>query len=382
MRRFAFLVLLSCLLIPLTFLHRGNVPEAKASPIMHQGDLILTGNNVTIMQGQFDINGTIIVEDNATLVLRNAVLNFTQVRDNQFNMTFRNPTNGNPRLLAENATLTADPYSFDIGFYGNSSCKADNLEVWPTVGGYGWYMYDSSIVSISNSKVYSVTAREDSIFEAFNCTMRYMTPTQQVSANISLSDIEALRCHDSSAVNVSNSEIWWQFQARHTAVVTASNSIINEFETYESSVVRLVNSTCTSYSISNESKVYISWYLDVHVTDSIGQDVPAANVTATYQNGTLAESELTDADGLARLPLTEKMMNVTGDYAFGSYTVNATCLSYSSDIGLTIIGNQEITLTLEGFVIPEFPIFLTLLLFMMATLLIFTVYRRKVRFRI
>ncbi|MCW3980105.1 MAG: carboxypeptidase-like regulatory domain-containing protein [Candidatus Bathyarchaeota archaeon] len=381
MKRFAIIVLLSCLLIPLTFLHSGNVPEAKASPIMHQGDLILTGNNVTVMEGQFDINGSIIVEDNATLVVRNVILNFTQARNNQFNMTFRNPANGNPRLLGENMTLLT-AYRFDINFYGNSSCKADKLEVWPTVGGYGWYMYDSSIVSISDSKVYSVTAREDSIFEAFNCTMRYMTPTQQVSANISLSDIEALRCHDSSAVNVSNSEIWWQFQARHTAVVTASNSIINEFETYESSVVRLVNSTCTSYSISNESKAYISWYLDVHVTDSIGQDVPAANVTATYQNGTLAESELTDAAGLARLPLTEKMMNVTGDYAFGSYTVNATCLSYSSDIGLTIIGNQAITLKLEGFVIPEFPNFLTLLLFMMTTSLIFTVYRRKVPFRI
>lgn len=375
MRRFVLVVLVSCLLFALTFMYKGNIPKAKASSDIHQGDLILMGNNVTVIEGQFDINGSIIVEENATLVLRNAIVNFTQARDYQFNMTFQNPTNGNPRLLAENTTLTT-AYRFDINFYCNSSCKADKLEVWPSTGIYRWSMYDSSFVSISNSKVYSITARQDSIFEASNCTMRYVTATQQISANILLSDIEALRCHDSSAVNVSNSEIDWQLQARTSAVATASNCGINELDTHESSVVRLVNSTYTSCSIYNSSKVYICWYLDVHVVDSIAQDVPAANVTAIYPNDTLAESELTDTDGWARLTLTERMMNVTGDYPVGTYTVNATYLSYSSGIGLTIIGNQAITLTLEGFVIPEFPYFLILPFFMITIALAVIAYRR------
>lgn len=106
MRKFALIVLLSSLLLTLPFMYKGNIPKVKASPDVHQGDLILTGNNVTVIEGQFDINGSIIVEENAALILRNAVLNFTQVRDYQFNMTFSNPTNGNPKLLAENTTLT------------------------------------------------------------------------------------------------------------------------------------------------------------------------------------------------------------------------------------------------------------------------------------
>jgi len=58
--------------------YKENIPQIKASSDIHQGDLVLVGNNVTVIEGQFDINGSILVEENATLILRNAVLNFTQ----------------------------------------------------------------------------------------------------------------------------------------------------------------------------------------------------------------------------------------------------------------------------------------------------------------
>jgi len=84
------------------------VPTVEASPDIYQGDLILQGNNVTTIEGRFDINGSIIVEENATLILRNAILNFTQTSHRQFEMVFQHPAHGNPRLLAENSTITAN----------------------------------------------------------------------------------------------------------------------------------------------------------------------------------------------------------------------------------------------------------------------------------
>jgi len=356
MRKLAFVILVSCLLATLLFAGKENVLPVKASPDIYQGNLVLTGNNVTTIEGRFDINGSISVEENATLILRNAIVNFTQVRDYQFNMTFYNPTNGNPRLIAENTTL-ATAYSFYVRFHGNSSCRADRLEVWPPYAtGYWWRMYDSSVVSISNSRVYAVTAYADSIFEAFNSTMRYMTAIGQVSANISLSYIESLYCSYSSAVNVSNSNIL-QVEAKETAVATASNSTINNLYTYQSSVVRLVNSSYISYSIYNESKVYVCWYLNVHVIDLEGTDVPSANVTATYPDTMIAESKPTDANGWTRLTLMEKMMNASDSYPIGNYTVTAKYEhegeTHEGQQSVNMTANQEITIQLP-FIIPEF----------------------------
>jgi hypothetical protein len=78
MRKLLFVILVSSLLLSLGLVRSGSSISVKASSDIHQGDLILTGNNVTTIEGRFDINGSIIVEENATLILINAILNFTQ----------------------------------------------------------------------------------------------------------------------------------------------------------------------------------------------------------------------------------------------------------------------------------------------------------------
>ena len=56
---------------------------------------------MTSIEGRFDINGSILIEDNATLILRDAVLNFTQSHSYEFRMNLQNPFDGNPRLIVE-----------------------------------------------------------------------------------------------------------------------------------------------------------------------------------------------------------------------------------------------------------------------------------------
>jgi hypothetical protein len=84
----------------------GSPVEAPA--VTYQGNLILDGNNVTTIQGRFDINGSILVEENATLILQDAVVNLIQSTRYEHNITLRNPVNGNPHLQSRNSLITSN----------------------------------------------------------------------------------------------------------------------------------------------------------------------------------------------------------------------------------------------------------------------------------
>lgn len=448
MRKLVFVILVSCLLLTLLFLGKENIPPIEASPDIYQGDLVLTGNNVTVIEGRFDINGSIIIEENATLILRNAVINFTQTYNYQHNMTFQNPSIGNPRLIVENTTITSI-HNFRVYFYGNSSIRADKLELWYPTEGYMVFMYDSSVASISNSTIYSLHAEDSSVVEVFNSTMRYTNVFDYASLNLSLSNTNELKCYDVSNVNVLNSTItfrctihsymvngsilgltpgffnfWnfsldcsvvttidsqvpevilkntqvdkWAFSFGGTSNITIFNStIFNLIATqscvanvsncqmysvvaYHDTIFRLVNSTYTDdVYIHDQSKVISYSYLDVIVIDSIDQTVPSANVTVTFPNATLAEAKLTDMDGCARFTLLEKMMNATGAYPVGNYTVEATYDTHSDQTTVNMTENQQITLTLGDFIIPEFSTIIILPLFTITLLIIVIISKRK-----
>jgi hypothetical protein len=123
----------------------------------------------------------------------------------------------------------------------------------------------------------------------------------------------------------------------------------------------LTNSTHVDNVVYNASQVFVCWYLDVHVEDSGGQAVPSATATASYLNGTQAASDLTDENGWIRLTLIEKRVNTTGEFPLGNYTVTADYDIYQDKATVDMIDNQEIVLVL-GFVIPEFPSSIILLL--------------------
>jgi len=447
-RRLALVILVLSLLLALVFVQKLNIPRVKASPDIHQGDLVLTGNNVTTIEDlRFDINGSIIVEENATLILRNAILNFTQTDDYQHTMIFRNPVNGNPRLQVENATITASGYYFHIDFYGNSTGTINKLEKG-TFPYLTFRTYDSSVLSTSNLDTRAIYGYDTSKVNVSNSTLWFLSGYESCSVTASNCTIGQFSAEDSSIINVSDSEIgywldiesrsvncsitgimpglvtsWnylvdcsvlvssggyapnvtvhntqineWIFDfwgssnvtisnstlrdlvPRESSIVTVTDSRVYRVYAHDSSVTWMFNSTSNYYYPYHESKIYVYWYLAVHVIDSISQNVPSANVTAAYPNLTVAESKLTDANGWAMLILMEKMMNATGEYPVGNYTVEATYETYSNGTIVNITENQVITLTLADFIIPEFPSFLILPLFMMATLVAVIVYKRK-----
>jgi len=399
MRRLVLISLISLMLTSLVSTQIRNIPSVKASSDIHQGDLILTNNNVTIIEGRFDINGSIIVEENATLILRNAMINFTQ----EHGIFLQNPVKGNPRLQAENTTIVN---AGDSRFYGNSSAMFSNC----TMLEGGIYYYDTSEGTIHDSTFEYIQARGSSKVSFFNSTIEDLDLITQ-SANSSIVNLAPgffdfwdfwLNCSVSVSVsgrapNVTLTkmtvQMWsFSFQASSNAQIEGSeigylhanqysqvsvyDSTVYSIELYYLAAVRLTNSTCSTYRFFQQTKVYVSWYLDAYVIDSIGQDVPSANVTATYPNATVAEQKLTDVNGLARLTLMEKMMNATGSYPIGNYTITAKYETHEGQQSVNMTENKQVTLQL-AFIIPEFSSLIILTPFMIATLIAVIAYRRK-----
>ncbi len=405
MRKLGFIILVSCLLATLLFAWKENIQPVQASPEIYQGDLILTGNNVTIIKGRFDINGSILVEENATLILDDTILNFTSSSPHSINL--QNPADGNPRLMANNATIIRMSTSRS---YGNGTLYFSNCSI---SGPGGLYFNDETNVTVLDSSIeMNLQARDFSRVTIFNSTIELLEPVTK-SANSSIKNLKAgffnywdfrldcsivvspsgsapyivlnqtlvqdwsLSFQDSSYSEIFSSKIWQLHE--NDGHASLYNSTINRIELYGPSTVELVNSNFTLTDLAGESEVYVSWYLFVNVVDSLIQDVPLANVTATFPNATLAESKFTDAEGWARFTLLEKMLNATGAYSVGNYTVEATYDAHSDATTVNMTQSQQITLTLIDFVIPEFPSFLILPLFIVATLLVVIVRRRHAK---
>jgi hypothetical protein len=380
---------------------------AQASPSIYQGDLVLQGKNYTIIEGRFDINGSIIIKENATLHLLNAYINFIQNGDRQHNITLRNPPDGNPHLLVYDSTITS-PNIIDAYITDNSIAEIKNSTIT-----YDIYASDYSVTLISlNSDLHSLYMWGSSTARIYNSTLsRYEASYDYTQAQFQDSEINSLfiapwsvRCTISNlkpgTINywnfITNSSIdisgWgrtpnvtltntkineWEFGFYGNSNATIKDSTIKVARTRDSAICRLLNTTYTSLQTYDQAEIQIILYLDVHVTDSIDQNVPSANVTATYMNTTIAEQKLTNTNGKTRLTLLEKIVNATGEYSIGNYGVEATYEIYSTSASLNITEQRQITLKLENLVIPEFPYILILPLFIIAPLMTFIIYRRK-----
>ncbi len=436
----------------------------KASPDIHHGDLVLTGNNVTILENlRFDINGSIIIEENATLILKDAVLNFTQLESRQFEMILQNPLKGSPRLIIENSTITSN-HQIHVKSYANSSIISDELYSDTNVR---YYAYDSSSIFLSHSDLYTLDGYDTSVVEttnssfsyligehdsnviASNCTLEVASGRDNVNFTVIDSTITAdvisyafsINCSirelqsgfvshwnfglNSSVIvapggwmpniTLTNSEVnRWSFilggdsnatisncklqrlRADDSAVISVYNSThrgwiagkgfshcylydtsIDMLEAHHNATLWLMNSTYNSHRLYDSGRIYVNWHLDVHIVDQIGQDIPSANVTATYPNATQAALELTDADGWTRFTLLEKMMNTTGEYPIGNYTIEATYKMWSNGTTVNMTNSQMIDLTFSDFIIPEFPSIVILSTLITAITLAAIIFRRK-----
>lgn len=334
---------------------------------------------VVSIRGQCVTNGSILVEENATLILENAVLNFTQTADWQLNMTFRNPADGNPRFYATNAEMTSN-FKYAVDMLGNSTALIQNCQFTALSPHYCWlHLWDLSNASFTDFTVRGFSSFTSSGVSFSNSSIEIVndyvlgdTPLWVYS-----SSIKTMNTYADAMIDAEESSIL-AASAFDDSIQRYSDSSINAIHARSETKILLINSTYSDLILDNQSEAFVFWYLDVHVIDVLDNNVPSANVTATYSNATLADSKLTNLDGWARFTLLEKSINATAEYPVGAYTVEATYEANSNDTAVSMTGNKEITLSLD-FIVAEFPSVLILSLLMMATLLTVVVYRKRLR---
>lgn len=102
------------LLIGMLMFWRVEDTLSSGAEEIYQGDLLITGNTVySITDQHFRINGSIYVQDNATLYLNNAVLNFTQQQKYQHSLVLQNPSGGRPHFKSINSTITSNYFQIN-----------------------------------------------------------------------------------------------------------------------------------------------------------------------------------------------------------------------------------------------------------------------------
>ena len=350
--------------------------SVSLSNCVNFGWMNVTGSSIITISDQLTANGTILVEEDATLILQDAEVNFTQTEHWQHGIISRNPSAGNPKLHFLNTTITSD-YRYSIEVYANSTAKFYDSAFSASHGHYCWLStHDSVFSTLTNLTVHGFSSWSVSGVYIFDSTITVLNIYSPCTASLHNSTIVTANSYGTGKI-VANESTVLTVKALDTSQCRLRDSTIDWLYAYGNSTVHLVNSTYANSGVHNQSKVFVCWYLNVHVVDSIDQDVPSADVTATYPNATVAELRQTDVNGWATLTLTEKMMNATASYPVGNYTVEANYLTYSDIAEIDMTGNKQIILQLEDFVIPEFPSLTILSLFMTATLLAVLMYRRK-----
>jgi hypothetical protein len=301
-------------------LNVSDLPENKCQP--YRVDYFNTFNNLTVTRG--------------------AVTNLT-VFDSDFSFGF-------------------EAYNSNVSFY---DCYIAGLEA-----------YGASNISIVNSMISTIHAGESANLALTNvCSSSYIIAYDKAAIASKNSCIQRIEVSGEAFCSLNSSTVN-EVSAYFSSRVYAVDSILSMLSANQESIFSLLNSTCTSASINDQAMMFISWYLDVHVTDSVGQNVSCANVTV-YLGGTIIRSKLTDANGLARLTLQGELINATGHYQVADYFVNAFYLAYQSTMEVAMISNTYITLTLEDLIITEFPTNLIPPLFIATTLIAAIFYRKK-----
>lgn len=243
MRKVGIILLTSFLIVIAGLPQSRFVVEAKSlsTLFIYQGDLVIDSNNVTSINGDFEINGSIIVKDNATLILNDVRLIFTQNASNQFSMTFTNASNGRPRFLAENATITGNGHNMQIEFAANSTARMNGLtlqwgisiycredpEVWITDSApYQLRTADNAVVNIENSTIdVGILTYGYSIVDLTNCTCGFLHSEDNSRATVAdsfiVSDIETSSTNiNCNLTNYKPSHVsYWNFRQNCSVII-------------------------------------------------------------------------------------------------------------------------------------------------------------------
>jgi hypothetical protein len=220
------------LIVILSFAILTQLSVKPASAVSLTRDLVVSsGEYLEIVSEEWDIDGNIIVEKDATLVLTNALINIKGAEEGHM-ITFTDAT-----LIVQNATITSDSKTwFPIYFQGASNVTALELNVK-----YGLLNFQDSTTAKLTKFNYatkapfppsSLTVQDSSIVTISNSTimeppLRGKSLVTKGSANVSLYDSQIwdLDARETSQVSLSQTGLLWALNIGDSSKVTVVGSL-------------------------------------------------------------------------------------------------------------------------------------------------------------
>lgn len=243
-----------------------------------------------------------------------------------------------------------------------------------------WFLrtQDHSVVSVLNSTLTKLSVEDVSVVCVSNSTLTIMHAQDSVDATVSNSIMEELSivsdsincsiaslgqgffdCWDfTSSIDTSrgysprltliNTQIrgCWDFRFFGSSNVTIANSTIDFLGAFDSSMIKMMNSTLNSQYVSDQAEVYVWSYLRVHVVDRFGKPLAWANVALQFSNESVVESKVADANGWVMFTVFERLITSSDVIKVDGYLLDATWEESSGQQSVKVAGSKEIALTL------------------------------------
>lgn len=281
-------------------------------------------NNVTISGCTFINNQRAVLFDGT----HNSVIEDSIVSDHSYYGIQLGSSDDN---IIRNIEMNANPWGGIIMGYSSDN-KLENLwindSIMSGINIFGYAQY--AITEIFNSSIYNCGQGMDIYFSsdiiAYNCTIQdnvigiELERTQLTLFNSSIQNNTQDDIHLIDDFSVGNSEI------------SLVNTSYNE----------------TNIDISPLCRLYVKWFLQVDVEDSLGLAVSGAQVTVKDKNGIVCYDGQTGIGGrIEYIILTEYLQETSTTTSFLPYIINGSKFGYVSDgDSIDLNENKDVTLTL------------------------------------
>jgi hypothetical protein len=269
----------------------------------HVGDLILEGNDdMLIKDAQLDLNGSLLMSGNSTLVLDNGRL-YPAFEKGQHSF-----------IMHDNAKIIMRRGSEIVS------------------GIFDFIIYDNALVDVSDSNLEKGITIDlpNATLHAVNSQIRVATVQTTSRIQIINSTAGQLLCHGDARVVDSHIE----------SLVVAHN--------FYPIYVDLVNSTYDQLDTTKLGKgiANVKWYLMISV-ESQGTPLQGVNVQVYYAaNDSLAAQQTTSSDGRVQFELSEWEITEVGNLYLGNYTVIADQGAAKTEANVTLNASKDVTVEL------------------------------------
>lgn len=325
------LLVSSLAILSSSMLFKPTYGAATTSPRVFT-ELTLQGNNYTsFINETVIILGSVTIEDNATLYLENATLLIEQATDGRYNITLRNPVNGQPRIIAKGATIGSNNTETALMYAYGGSITATNFTT------------ASLLLSSSSLEITGRGSRMGSI-RATNATVQLTNATfslpislltlDHCTATISDTDVDTLSARNYSNITYSDGEISKELIAFGNANVSTMASTIASVE---------VRDATLSVTNSTASKVVAMKNASLTVTGCVPPYRITLLLLSDNASTSIYNSMITGVSAYNYSQTTLNKTSIAGETSFLSAGGNATMNFHNGKVDHpTVSGNATI----------------------------------------